>query len=166
MHSASRLAMVALLGLALHGAALAAAPKLGPRWSDPGSGISLRYPAGWHVSRVPWMPVSDPVQRFVLYSGPTLPSSRLAPKRHQVIAELSEVVSPLPLELGRLPSRRRRLRIPALGRMEGLDGNRWAGISFRDHGRAFDLFVGVGAAAGGLQAQLLASLESLAIRPR
>jgi hypothetical protein len=161
------LGSLALLTGLLAVEAPAADPQLPRHWSDSRSGIAVRYPAGWHVSRTPWTPVTDPVQRFVLYSGGSLPNTRLAPSAHQVIAQLDEQIPPLPLDLKAFPPRPRHFRLGPLGRMEGFDGKRWDEIVFRERGRAFYLFVGVGSAAQAKETQqLLAALDSLVIRPR
>ena len=162
----AKLLAAAGVAAALPAAAGAPAPALPRTYTDAKAGITLRYPQRWHVSRAPLRPVTDPVQRLVLYDGRALPTARLAPAPKQVIAQLVEVVPPLPLGLAGLPARPRRFRLPGPGRMEGFDGDRWAEIAFRDRGRAFLVFVGVGAAAADGRAELLASLDSLAIRPR
>lgn len=158
--------LLAVIGIASTFAtvASASAPGLPLTYADAKSGITLRYPQGWRVSQEPLRDVTDPVQRFVLSNRSRLPGARLAPRPHQVLAQLVEVVPPLPLDLARIPARPRRFRLPRLGRMEGFDGDRWAEIAFRDRGRAFLLFVGVGVAAAGARAELLSSLDSLAIR--
>jgi hypothetical protein len=136
------------------------------RWTNQRVGLSIGYPAGWRVSRTPLTPVSDPVQRFVLYSSPPLRSAVLAPKRDQVIAQLAEVVPPLSTDIAQFPVRPKHFELPALGRMEGFDGSRWAEITFRDRGRGFYLFIGVGIDAIGAKAKLLRSLDSLVVQPR
>lgn len=118
------------------------------------------------MSRTPLTPVSDPVQRFVLYNSPPLRSGVLAPTRGQVIAQLAEVVPPLATDIARFPARPKHFHLQALGRMEGFDGNRWAEIAFRDHGRGFYLFIGIGTNAIGVEAELLRSLDSLIVKPR
>jgi hypothetical protein len=50
--------------------------------------------------------------------------------------------------------------------MEGFNGNRWAEITFRDHGCGFYLFIGVGRNAVGSEGNLLRSLDSLVVQPR
>jgi hypothetical protein len=134
-------------------------------FAEKSASVSLRYPSDWRVSTVPFTPVSDPTQRFVLYSPSPLPSA-LAPRRNQVIAQLSEVVPPLATDIGAFPPRPQRFRLPALGRMEGFDGDRWGEIAFRDHGRGFYLFIAIGANARTKEQALLQALGSLTIRAK
>jgi hypothetical protein len=134
-------------------------------FAEQSASISVRYPSGWEVSTVPFTPVSDPIQRFVLYSPAPLPSA-LAPRPGQVIAQLSKAVPPLATDFAAFPARPQRFRMPALGRMEGFDGTRWGEITFRDHGRGFYLFIGIGANARNKEQALLRALDSLTIRAR
>jgi hypothetical protein len=143
-----------------------ATPTLPNTYVDRAARISIRYPHGWRVSREPFTAVTDPVERLVLYAPAPLPPTRRAPRRDQVIALLLETVPPLPLDLRQFPRRPRRFRLPHPGRMEGFDGDRWAELVFRDHGRAFYVFVGVGTAATGKEASLLAALDSLVVAAR
>ncbi len=72
--------------------------------------------------------------------------------------------SRLPLDLNRFPARPHKLWIPKLGPVEGFAGDRWGEITFKEHGRAFYLFIGVGARANSTtRAELLAALDSLVI---
>ncbi len=113
-----------------------------------GPGIVFRYPKSWFVSAAPLNGVTDPVQRFVL-SSYRVPVGRpdfdgtYAPPPRGVIAQLVEEVPPLK-NGGVWPSRPHRFRLPRLGLMEGFGGNRWAELRFRDHGRRFYIFIGVG----------------------
>ncbi len=129
--------------------------------------LALDYPSAWRVTTHPLTPVTDPVQRFVLYT-PSRRALALAPQPDQVIAELSEAVPPLASSaaIKAFPARPRHFRLPALGRMEGFDGNRWAEVAFRDHGRGFYLFVGVGVHASTHVPTLLNALDSLAVGAR
>ena len=80
----------------------------------------------------------------------------------QVIAIVLEQLPPVDLRL--FPPRPRRFRIAHLGRVEGFNGPRWDEIVFRDHGRAFYIFVGVGSRAGSQVPALLDALDSLRVR--
>lgn len=141
-------------------------PRLARRWSDHGAGFGLRYPAGWRVSRLPLLPLGDPVERFVLVNRLPLPGAPLAAGSRQVIAMLTEVVPPLRTDVSAFPSRPRRFRLPRLGRLEGFDGDRWTELTFRDRRRGFYLFVGVGIHAAGAVPALLASLDTLTVTAR
>jgi hypothetical protein len=123
-----------------------------------GPGILLQTPRGWYASNGPSLNgVSDPVQRFVLSSyripagaggaGIYVPSSR------GVVAQLAEEVPPNPSPDWRL--RPAYFRLPRLGRMETLGGNRWGELLFREHGRHFYIFIWVGPQASSAQVDLL-----------
>ncbi len=139
-------------------------------FADREHGISLRYFDGWHVTNLPLNGIIDPVQRFVLSSYRITPGSAsrdgsvAAPSSSGVVAQLAETEPPLPLVLNRLPVRPRKFTIPKLGRVEGFAGDRWGEIVFKEHRRAFYLFLGVGAQANrAARSQLLAALDTLVI---
>jgi hypothetical protein len=154
------------VGLCAVEASSAATLKLPRQWVDHRAGIAIRYPEAWRVTQRPLTPVSDPVQRLVLFSRPPFPSGRLAPGQDQVILQLAEVVPPLATDILQFPARPKHFRLPRLGRMEGFDGNRWAEITFRDHGRGFYAFVGVGEGAIRVEPEILRALDSLTVRSR
>jgi hypothetical protein len=133
-----------------------------------GPGIVLRYPSGWFVTNAPLNGISDPVQRFVFSSyhvpggGPDANGS-YAPPRRGVIAQVVEEVPPLH-NAGVWNARPRRFVLPPLGRMEGFGGNRWAELRFRQHGRRFYVFIGVGRyAPAAALALLLDRLDTMGI---
>jgi hypothetical protein len=128
--------------------------------------ISFTYPSAWHVTRDAYAPVSDPVPRFVLYSDGSLNTGVLKPRPDQVIAVALEGELPLPLNLSGFPARPTHFAAPRLGRMENFDGNRWGELAFREHGRAFYIFVAVGTSARPQLGQLLRALDSLRIGSR
>jgi hypothetical protein len=135
-----------------------------------GPGIVLRYPGAWFVTNAPLNGISDPVQRFVFSSyrvpadGPDFDGT-YAPPRRGVIAQVLEEVPPLH-NAGVWNARPRRLVLPPLGRMEGFGGNRWAELRFRQHGRRFYVFIGVGSRAPGRSlALLLGRLDAMSITP-
>ena len=74
-----------------------------------------------------------------------------------------EQVPPLPVDLTRFPRRPRRFWIARLSTVEGFSGPRWAEILFRDHGRAFYLFVGVGSHADAQTPDVLRVFDSLRV---
>lgn len=143
-------------------ALLAAALLVGPVgvWHDAHTHLTLRHPAALHVTTSKLTGITDPVERVALYSG-SPPNAMVAPRAQQVIAILMEQVPPLPLDLARFPPRPRHFRIRRLTTLEGFSGRRWAEIIFRDHGRAFYLFIGVGTRADTQVPRLLAALDSL-----
>jgi hypothetical protein len=98
------------------------------------------------------------VQRFVL-SSYRVPAgadagSGYVPSSRGVIAQLVEEVPPI-ANNGAWHPRPHRFRLPRLGRMETLDGNRWGELLFREHGRHFYIFVWVGRRASSAQIGLL-----------
>jgi hypothetical protein len=133
---------------------------------DPTARISLNYPSAWHVTREAYAPFSDPVPRFVVYSDGTLNTGTLKPQPTQVIAVVVEGEPPLPLNLAGFPVRPRHFAIPHLGRMENFDGNRWGELTFREHGRAFYIFIGAGSSARAQLGQLSRTLDTLKIGSR
>jgi hypothetical protein len=128
-------------------------------------GLVLRYPRSWFVSVEPLRGITDPVQRVVLSSyriPDSGPNAEIAPPRGEVLAQLAEALPPL--AGGSWPRRPTRFRLPHLGRMEGFGGNRWGELVFRDRGRRFYLFVGVGRHAPASTIRLLMrSLDTLAV---
>jgi len=113
------------------------------------SGIAIRYPSRWEVTNRPLGDISDPVQRFVL-SSYRVPGGRpngagdYRPPADGVIAQLLEDSPPDPAARSDYAPRPAKFRMPRLTEhLEGHSG-RWGEIVFRDHGRDFYLFVGVG----------------------
>jgi hypothetical protein len=146
-------------------------PRPSRLFVDRGQGISLRYIDGWHVSNQRLNGIIDPVQRFVVSSYRIGPPSRssggaeggYAPPADGVLAQLSEDA---PAHLSGFPARLHKLTtIPKLRDVGcGLAGDRWAEIMFKQHGRAFYLFIGIGARAShAARAQLLATVNTLVI---
>jgi len=130
-------------------------------------GITVRVPAGWHVSTRPLNGVSDPVQRFVLSSVSVPPNASsgngyLPPSD----AVLAQVLEEEPADYSNpWPKRPAHFKIGRLGRMETLDGKRWGELLFRDHERHLYVFVWVGRHAGGPQlTALLHALDGLQVR--
>jgi hypothetical protein len=145
---------------ALMAAALLATPT--GIWHDGRTHLTLRHPATLRVTAQELTGITDPVERVALYSGAT-PDAMLRPRANQVIAILMEQVPPLTVDLARFPPRPHRFRIRRLTTLEGFAGPRWAEILFRDHGRAFYLFVGVGAHADAQVPEALRALDSLRV---
>ena len=133
-----------------------------------GPGIVLRYPGRWFVSNEPLNGITDPVQRFVLSSyrvpvGRPDWAAHYAPPPRGVIAQFVEEVPPLNNE-GVWPRRPNRFKLPRLGPMEGFGGNGWAELRFREHGRRFYIFIGVGRRASSARiGLLLRSLDDMTI---
>lgn len=132
-----------------------------------GSGIVVRYPDGLYVTNQPLNGITDPVQRFVLssYRVPAGADANgtYAPPTRGVIAQLVEETPPLSNSSDWHP-RPRRFSLPRLGLMETLGGNRWGELLFRDRGRHFYIFIGVGRRASSAQVVLmLRTLDAMTI---
>jgi hypothetical protein len=70
-------------------------------------------------------------------------------------------VKPFPRDLGGFPPRPAHFAAPnPTQRLEGFSGH-WQEITFRDHHRAFYLFIGVGQGASTLLPTLLNALDTL-----
>jgi hypothetical protein len=145
---------------ALIAAALLAAPT--GLWHDARTHLTLRHPAALHVTRHQLTGITDPVERVALYSGAP-PNEMVRPRADQVIAILMEQIPPLPVDLADFPPRPHRFRVGRLTTVEGFSGPRWAEILFRDHGRAFYLFVGVGPHADAQIPVVLRAFDSLRV---
>jgi hypothetical protein len=143
-------------------AALLAAPT--GVWHDARTHLTLRHPAALHVTTMELTGITDPVDRVALYSGAP-PNEMVRPRAHQVIAILMEQEPPLPADVALFPPRPRRFRIRRLTMLEGFSGPRWGEITFRDHDRAFYIFVGVGSRADAQVPSVLLALDSLRVGP-
>ena len=131
-------------------------------WRDPHARLAVSYPRGWHLTTRELTPITDPVERFAIYSGP-LPRPLASPKARQVIAIVMEVKSPLPVTLAHFPKRPHHFRLSHLGLLEGFSGKRWGELTFRDHRRAFYVFIGVGSQSRAQLPQVLDALNSLRV---
>jgi hypothetical protein len=114
---------------------------------------------------------TNPVQRFVLSSypvpagRPNLDGDYSAPPGG-VLALFVEEQAPGP-DLTSYPLRPTKLKLPRLSNhLEGF-GNRWAETGYREHGRVFTIFIGVGLRTSpGRVATLLRLLDGLRISSR
>jgi len=154
------------LALAIVVLAASAGAATTPIYRAPG--IVLRYPAGWHVDNRPLTAWTNPAQRFVL-SSYRVPDGRpnldgtYSPPPGGVIADLVEQQAPGP-DLHGIPLRPAHFTLPHLsGHLEGF-GDHWGEVGFREHGRIFAIFVGVGAHTAARKiAQLLHTLDTMRI---
>jgi hypothetical protein len=138
-------------------------------WHDAQASLTVRYPDSWHVTTRNLTNITQPVPRFAIYSG-AAPSRapvasgeftrRLRP--NQVVAVVMEQTAVSAADLGRLPPRPHRFAVRRLTGVEGF-GTRWVEFYFRDHGREFYLFIGVGEQATGQLPTLLHSLDTLRV---
>ena len=135
------------------------------------AGITLRYPVNWFANNRPLNAITNPAQRVVLSSyrvrgdRPDF-DGNYAPPEHGVIARVLEEMPPLK-NGGSWPPRPHNFKLPRLGLMEGFGGNRWAELRFRENGRRFYIFIGIGRRASSAQiATLLRALRSMTITAR
>ena len=91
------------------------------------------------------------------------------PKAGQVVGIVMEETNLDPGELvADFPRRPTHFRLAHLSGVEGFNSGRWGRwgeIVFRDRGRAFYIFIGVGKGAIGQLPRLLRTLDSLTVRP-
>lgn len=85
-----------------------------------------------------------------------------APEPNQVIGLVMEQTALAPGDLKEFPPRPTHFALRPPLSVEGFSGS-WGEIVFRDHRRAFYLFVGVGAHAKPQLPRLLAALDTLRI---
>ena len=121
------------------------------------------YPRSWHVTTRSLTSITQPVQRLAIYSG-RRPRPMSAPGANQVIGVVMEQTALAPGDLKRFPRRPTHFALKPHLSVEGFSGS-WGEIVFRDHGRGFYLFVGVGARAQPRVPRLLAALDTLRIGP-
>ena len=123
----------------------------------------MRYPEGWHLTTRSMTTITEPVQRFVIYSGATpRPVTDAGPRADQVLAIVMEQTPVSASDLRRFPRRPRRFTVRHLGGVEGF-GDRWAELPFRDNGRAFYAFIGVGTISTRQLPTLLQALDTLRV---
>jgi hypothetical protein len=133
-----------------------------------GPGIVLRYSRSLYVSNRPFDAITNPMQRFVLATYPLAAdqpnlAGDYSPPPRGVIAELLEEVPSGDTDFQAPPRPRAFTLPPQQSRLETL-GPRWAEIPFRDHGRDFMLFIGVGDAAPATTvAEVLKALDRLQV---
>src|ERR1700722_619227 len=133
------------------------------------AGIAITCSRGWQVSNRPLGYISNPVQRFVVASY-RVPGGRpdgggdYGPPRGGVIAQLLEERAPGPDAKKFFPLRPARFASPKLSdHLEGHSGG-WAEMVFRDHGRDFYIFVGVGPGTPTTRVEtLLRTLDTISV---
>jgi hypothetical protein len=142
---------------------VAAPAPAGRVWRDGKARLAVHYPAGWHLTTRSLTTITQPVQRFVIYSAATpRPVTVAGPRPDQVLAVVMEQIPVSAADLRRFPGRPGRFTVRHLGGVEGF-GDRWAELVFRDNGRAFYAFIGVGTNAGRQLPALLRALDTLRV---
>jgi len=155
------------VGVALGSAATGGAAGLDHVFRS--DGIAITYPTGWQVSNRPLGYISDPAQRFVVASY-RVPGGRpndggdYRPPRAGVIAQLLEEQPPDPDAKKDYPVRPATFALPKLSdHVEGYSG-RWGEMVFRDRGRDFYIFVGVGPSTPATRVEtLLRTLDTMTV---
>ena len=133
-------------------------------WRDGKAGLTINYPAGWHVTTRSLTTITQPVERFVVYSG-SMPSlaQRASPRANQALAIVMEQTSVSAVDLKQFPRRPKKFTVSHLGGIESFAGFRWAEPLFRENGRAFYVFIWVGANDNRQLPTLLNALDSLRV---
>lgn len=134
-------------------------------WHDGKAGLTIRYPAGWHVTTRSLTTITQPTQRFVIYSGETPPSPVMVtpPRANQALAIVMEQTSVSSADLKQFPPRPKSFTVSHLGGIESFQGFRWAERVFRENGRGFYVFIWVGANDARQLPTLLNALDSLRV---
>jgi len=134
-------------------------------WRDGKAGLAITYPAGWHVTTRSLTTITQPAQRFAVYSGatPRRVAQVASPSADQALAIVMEQTSVSASDLKQFPRRLKRFTVSRLGGIESFAGWRWAERVFRQDGRAFYVFIWVGAEDGGQLSTLLNTLDSLRV---
>lgn len=134
-------------------------------WHDGKAGLTISYPAGWHVTKRSLTTITQPAQRFVFYSG-SMPHSLAqvaSPRADQALAIVMEQTSVSASDLKQFPRRPKRFTVSHLGGIESFAGDRWAERVFRENGRAFYVFIWVGVNDNRQLPTLLNALDSLRV---
>jgi hypothetical protein len=87
-------------------------------WRDGKVGLTISYPVGWHVTTRSLTTITQPAERFIVYSG-SLPSRRVqvaSPRANQALAIVMEQTSVSVSDLKRFPRRPQRFTVSHLGR--------------------------------------------------
>jgi hypothetical protein len=134
-------------------------------WHDGKAGLTIGYPAGWHVTTRSLTTITQPAQRLVVYSGsaPRSLVDAVSPRANQALAIVMEQTSVSASDLKQFPPRPKKFMVSHLGGIESFEGNRWAERVFRDHRRAFYAFIWVGADDTRQLPTLLNALDSLRV---
>jgi hypothetical protein len=152
-------------GLVLAASANGEAAHTGGSWHNREAGLTISYPAAWHVTTRSLTTITQPVQRLVVYSGamPRRVAQIASPRADQVLAIVMEQTSVSTSDLKQFPRRPKKFTLSHLGGVEGFDGNRWAERAFRENRRAFYVFIWVGKNDDRQLPTLLNALDSLRV---
>jgi hypothetical protein len=133
-------------------------------WHDGKAALRISYPARWHLTTRRLTMITQPAERFVVYSGsPPGSLDEVAPRADQALVLVMEQTSVSSADLRQFPRRPKRFTVWRLSGMETFEGERWAERVFQDHGRAFYAFIWVGAHDSRQLPTLLTILDSLRV---
>ena len=134
-------------------------------WRDGKAGLTISYPAGWHVTTRSLTTITQPAQRFAVYSGsaPRSLVDAVSPSANQALAIVMEQTTVSASDLKQFPPRPKKFTVSHLGGIESFAGDRWAERVFREHRRAFYAFIWVGAKDNRQLPTLLNALDSLRV---
>ncbi len=160
----------------------ASASSSGPSWARtrfdvPGASMSLSYPLNWHISTRRLTGVIDPVTRFTVTSFPFRQSrpdtdfcARTLARRwpaNGAYVQVAEELDGASLRkmLSRVPPRPRHFTLARSGAGGLCTGPVSGQLTFRERGRAFYVYYGVGRKASpATRCAVVAVLDSLRIR--
>jgi hypothetical protein len=135
-------------------------------WHDGKTGLTISYPTAWHVTTRTLTTITQPTQRFVVYSGSTPHSLAqvASPRANQALAIVMEQTNVSAADLEQqFPRRPKKFTVSHLGGIESFAGFRWAERVFRENGRGFYVFIWVGAKDKRSLPILLNVLDSLRV---
>jgi hypothetical protein len=124
------------------------------------AGVSILYPAGWHTLTVD-RHVTNPALRFQVSTEPGASGASVGPR--DAVVRVEELLPPLlrPRGLKGFPPRPARFSLATFRRSESWP--RGHGTAFREHGRAFYVWVALGSRDSALRARVEAMLDTLAV---
>jgi hypothetical protein len=133
-------------------------------WHSTKAHLTVPVPAGFHLTTTNITTITQPIPRFVLYSG-RLPGqvADSSPSEDQVLVILMEQTNAGSYLNRDFRPRPRHFAIARVNGLEGFAGSRWDEVVFRDHGRAFYAFIWTGLHAKGQIPELLGALDSLRV---
>jgi hypothetical protein len=134
-------------------------------WRDRKAGLTISYPAGWHVTTRSLTTITQPAERFVIYSG-SMPRSLAqvaSPRANQALAIVMEQTTVTDSDVKQFPRRPKKFTVSQLGGIESFNGDRWAERVFRESERGFYVFIWVGANDKRELPILLSVLDSLRV---
>ena len=121
--SLGSLLLLLVCSLVLAASAGGGVARAAATWHDGKAGLTISYPAGWHVTTRSLTTITQPAQRFVVYSGAT-PRSLVevaSPRANQALAIVMEQTSVSATDLKQFPPRPKKFTVSRLGGIESFD---------------------------------------------